>query len=114
MGGYYLFNKNEQRKVLQKYIFNVNLIIEVLNMENNKKGLEKKRQKSNKKIWIIISIVIAILILGIVIYVIFLEYNCNKNNNKKIMVMIFLLLYQLHISQLYIYTQKKKQMYRLI
>jgi len=83
MVGYYLFNKNEQRKVLQKYIFNVNLIIEVLNMENNKKGLEKKRQKSNKKIWIIISIVIAILILGIVIYVIFLEYNCNKNNNKK-------------------------------
>lgn len=79
-------------------------------MENNKKGLEKKRQKSNKKIWIIISIVIAILILGIVIYVIFSEYNCNK----KIMVMIFLLLYQLHISQLYIYTQKKKQMYRLI
>lgn len=52
-------------------------------MENNKKGLEKKRQKSNKKIWIIISIVIAILILGIVIYVIFSEYNCNKNNTDK-------------------------------
>ena len=67
--------------MLQKYMFNVNIIVEVLIMENNNEvnNLEKenlKNEKTNinkgksnkKKLWIIISLIIVIAITGIIVY----------------------------------------------